>query len=430
MSGTAQAALRAAIVTVGDELLYGATVDTNGAWMGQALAERGIPVVERRVVGDSDADIGGALAGVLAKADLVVLSGGLGPTHDDRTREAVAAHLGLDLEVDPALVTMLERRFRKFGHTSLPSNNLKQAHIPRGGEALANPRGSAPGLLVPVPQDPDKRVALLPGVPREMKGIFEEELMPRVERLYAHRMSPVLHHWIHTTGIAESLLAERLREVLPEDLGGVSLAYLPRLTGVDLRLTVTDQVDRDVAMAAASRIEGLIAPVVDGFRYEADSGDLVEAIGRLLTDQALTLVVAESCTGGAIAKRLTDVAGVSSFFQGGVVAYSNRLKSELLGVDEGVLEQHGAVSEETALAMAQGARERLGGDAAIAITGIAGPGGGSEEKPVGTVWYAASLGARTVAKHRRFPGNREGVRVRSAQAALALLHSMLVGRTP
>lgn len=430
MNGTAQAALRAAIVTVGDELLYGATVDTNGAWMGRALAERGIPVVERRVVGDSDADIGGALAGVLSHADLVVMSGGLGPTHDDRTREAVAAHLGLALEIDQTLVAMLERRFRRFGHTSLPSNNLKQAHVPRGGEALANPRGSAPGLLVPVPDAPHKRVALLPGVPREMKGIFEEELMPRVERLYADRMSPVLHHWIHTTGIAESLLAERLRDALPDDLGGVSLAYLPRLTGVDLRLTVTDETDPAVAAREVARVEAMIAPVVDAFRYEAASGDLVEAIGRVLTDRGLTLVVAESCTGGAIAKRLTDMAGVSSFFQGGVVAYSNRLKSELLGVDPHILEAHGAVSEETALAMARGARDRLGADAAIAITGVAGPGGGSEEKPVGTVWYAASLGDQVHARHRRFPGNREGVRVRSAQAALALLHSLLVGRVP
>ncbi len=425
LTGPPPGRLQAVVVAVGDELLYGATIDTNGAWMGTRLADEGIPVLERRVVGDDEDAIASALLDALARADLVILSGGLGPTPDDRTRETVATALGLEMETDPDLVAMLERRFRAFGHTSLPENNLKQAAVPVGAEVLTNPRGSAPGLLLRVPDAPSKRVALLPGVPREMKGIFDEELLPRVRTVYASRLSAVVHRWIYTSGIAESVLSERVTPLLPQDMEGVSIAYLPRLTGVDLRLTVRSVGFGIRAEGAIDRIEQRLAPAVREHRYDADSGEIVDALGTLLKDADLTLAVAESCTGGWIATRITDRPGASEFFLGGVVAYSNAAKVGQLGVEPAVLEQVGAVSEEVALAMARGARERFGADAALAVTGIAGPGGGSEEKPVGTVWYAASVGEQQRAVCRRFPGDREAVRIRSAQAALTLLYRML-----
>jgi len=425
VSDSPRGRLRAAVIAVGDELLYGATVDTNGAWMGTQLAEHGIPVVERRVVADEGDAIASSLAAALAVADLVILCGGLGPTPDDRTREAVANQLGLAMTTDPALVDMLKDRFRAFGHANLPRNNLKQALVPARAEVMENPRGSAPGLLLSVPDDPSKYVALLPGVPREMKGIFVEELLPRLRRLFTDRMLPVAHRWIHTTGIAESVLSERLQPLLPDDLGGVSLAFLPKLTGVDLRLTVRDEPDGDVARDALDRVERLLAPAVDKYRFESKSGDLVDALAARLGARRLTLAVAESCTGGLIAKRITDRPGASSYFEGGLVAYSDEVKIAQLGVEPDLLARSGAVSEGVALAMARGARAHFGVGATIAVTGIAGPDGGSEAKPVGTVWYAATVGGHERALHRRFPGDRDAIRVRSAQAALNLLYRLL-----
>jgi len=409
---------------VGNELLLGATIDTNGAWLGIQLADLGIPVRERRVVADHAGEIAHAVQECLKNAELVVVCGGLGPTPDDLTRQAVADAFGLALHTDPELMRGLEARFKRYGHTRLPEHNVSQAQVPQGATVLANPRGSAPGLLVPAPSG--GWVVLLPGVPREMRGITLEEVLPRVATLFEDRLQPILQRWIRTTGIAESVLSERVSERLPGSIDPVELAFLPRLTGVDIRLTIAQGEGASSGAHLLEEVEALLAPVVDPFRYYADeTGDVVEAVSRRLARAGQTVAVAESCTGGLLAQRLTGLPGSSQIFLGGLITYSDPSKIELLGVDAALIASHGAVSEAVALAMARGARSRLETDWALSITGVAGPGGGSEAKPVGTVWTAVVGPDTEHAQHRRFPGDREGVRVRSAQAALALLHSRL-----
>lgn len=416
----ADEAPRAVVVTVGDELLLGRTVDTNAAWLGVRLSELGFQVVRRSTVGDDDGEIGRAVAAALDDADLVVVTGGLGPTADDRTRAAVADLLDVPLELDRPLLDALRERFRSAGITPFPPSNESQAMVPRGARVLANPRGTAPGLAL---ERDGAWVVLLPGVPGEMKGIWEDELRPWLAGLFEGRLRPVWHRTLHTTGIPESSLAEAVERLLPPDRGPVSVAYLPGLRGVDLRFSARG--DRAEAETWFDRLEAPLEDYLGGHRFHAGEGDLVEALAAALEARGLTLATAESCTGGLVAKRLTDRAGASGWFVGGVVAYAAAVKVRELGLERALLEREGAVSEGVARAMAEGVARRMGTDAGLGITGVAGPGGGTEAKPVGLVWYAAHVGGRTRARHRRFPGDREAVRERSGQAALALLLGML-----
>ncbi len=412
---------RAVIVTVGDEILLGRTVDTNAAWLGRELAQLGIPVTRRYTVADLDGEIRGAVAQAMETADLVLVSGGLGPTPDDLTRDSVAGLLGLPLRVDEKLLDALRRRFRERGLDELPPNNVSQATVPEGATTLSNPHGTAPGLAM---EARGSLVVLLPGVPRELRGIFAEGVVPLVRARFGPRLVPVQIRVIHTTGVPESLLAQRVDEYLPEDTGPVSLAFLPDVRGVDLRFTARG-VGAEEAERWFERLDEALGPALGPWRFEAAQGDLVEAVSEALKVRVLTLAVAESCTGGLIAKRLTDRPGSSEIFAGAVVAYADDAKVRHLGVDPEDIARHGAVSETVALAMAHGVAERFGADAGIGVTGVAGPGGGTDEKPVGTVWYAAVLGGEAVARCERFPGDRETVRERSAQAALALLLRLL-----
>lgn len=408
----------AVVVSVGDELLSGRTVDTNAAWLGRVLGEAGVPVARRLTVGDGADEIISAVRTALAGAELVVVTGGLGPTHDDRTLEAVAALLDLPLEVDPGLLEALIRRFRARGFEEVPASNTRQARVPRGGHVLPNPRGTAPGMLL---EAQGRWIVLLPGVPREMQGLVEGEVLPRLSGLLPGRLRPVHVRTVTTTGIAESALADRLRPVLEGGgLGGVDLAFLPRVTGVELRLSAREGADGGAgAEARLDRAREALIRVVDPWSYEGP--DLVDDVAEALLAQGLRLATAESCTGGLVGKRLTDRPGSSAWYVGGVVAYHNDLKRALLDVPLPVLEEHGAVSEVVARAMASGAARRLAAEAAVAVTGVAGPGGGSPDKPVGTVWIAARVGEREVAELARLPGDRHDVRERSAQAALFLL---------
>ena len=411
---------KAAIVTVGDELLLGETVDTNAAWLGRRLAAVGIPVERRATVGDDRGAIGEAVAAAAAAVDLVLVTGGLGPTSDDVTREAVAERLGRPLRLDEGLLAALRERFERRGYRFAESNR-SQAQVPEGAVVLANPHGTAPGLAM---EADESLVVLLPGVPRELRGIFEGDLGALLRVRFADRLRPVHMTLIHTTGIPESVLAERVAELLPADLGPVRIAYLPDLRGVDLRLTATG-VTEDEARARFREIENALSPAIGRARYAAASGDLAETVLDALRMRGLTLAVAESCTGGLVGKRITDVPGASDLFLGGVVAYHDAVKTGQLGVDPELIAREGAVSEAVALQMARGAVGRLGSDAAVGVTGVAGPGGGTEEKPVGTVWVAAVVGTREKARRLGLPGDREAVRERSAQAALALLLEVL-----
>lgn len=417
----------AVLVTVGDELLLGQTVDTNAAWLGRELGELGLPVSRRYTVGDVDDDIRDAVSRALGEGDVVLVTGGLGPTSDDRTRDVVAELLDAPLELHEDLLDALRAYFLKRGYDALPERNVSQAMVPRGARVLPNDRGSAPGLALRGPGGAGW-VVLLPGVPREMRGIFTGSVAPLIRESFGAGLRPLAHRRIHTTGIAESELAGQVDEALPSDMGPVSVAFLPDLQGVTIRLTARDAGSADQAESWLDRIEASLAPVVDAHRFDAaESGDLVEAVSEALLERGLLVATAESCTGGLIAKRLTDRPGSSRIFAGGIVAYANEAKVDLLGVDPEVLARVGAVSEEVARQMATGAARRLGVGCGIGITGVAGPGGGTDEKPVGLVWYAVSVDGGVTAEHRVFGRDREDVRERSAQAALALLYRRLRG---
>jgi nicotinamide-nucleotide amidase len=407
----------AALVAVGNELLYGETVDTNAAWLARSLAALGIPVVGKQTVGDVTEEIQGAVRAAMERADLVVVSGGLGPTPDDLTKQAVAELLERELILDEALLNRLRERFRARGIERLPTTNRSQAEVPKDAIVLRNDHGTAPGLLL---EAEASVVVLLPGVPREMRGIYEGALVEALRERFAGRLVPVHHRMIHTTGVPESRLSELVEAALPHDTGPVTLAFLPDVRGVDLRLTATgvSQVD---AEAWLDRIEQVLDPVVGRWRFEAAGGDVAEALNEALAAAGKRVAVAESCTGGLVAKRITDQPGASRVFAGGVIAYANEVKTTQLGVSQEDLERDGAVSEPVARQMALGVARRFGVAAGIGVTGIAGPGGGTPEKPVGTVWLAVALDDHVRAHRLSFVGDREQIRERAAQEALAAL---------
>jgi nicotinamide-nucleotide amidase len=414
----------AALVTVGNELLFGETVDTNAAWMARSLAAVGIPVVRKVTVGDVAPDIQVAVRSAMEVADLVLVSGGLGPTADDLTKPAVAKLLGRRLELRQDLLDRLEAYFRSRGFDSMPVLNRTQAEIPEGATILHNPAGTAQGLAL---EEGGTWVVMLPGVPRELRAIFEGALGDFLAERFGEPSHGVHHRTIHTTGIAESKLAELVEAVLPREMGPVTLAYLPDVRGVDLRFSARG-VSATEAEPWLTRLEAAVTTTVAPWRFQAASGDIVEALTSALVNAGKQVAVAESCTGGLIAKRITDRPGSSEIFVGGVVAYANDVKISQLGVTPQDLARHGAVSEPVARQMARAVADRFGAAAGIAVTGIAGPGGGTPDKPVGTVWRAISLDGEVEARLLTFVGDREAIRERAAQEALAALYRRVVGK--
>ncbi|HKJ92677.1 MAG TPA: competence/damage-inducible protein A [Longimicrobiales bacterium] len=409
------------LVTIGTELLLGETVDTNGAWLARRLAGAGVRVVRRVSVGDDAEAIRDAVATALERTGRVICTGGLGPTGDDITRPVVADLLGRPLDVDTEALERMRERFRRRG-LEMADRNRRQAQVPRGAEVLPNSHGTAPGLLLEA--GADRWVVLLPGVPHEMRAIVDEELLPRL-RVRVPDLGPgIRSRMLRTTGIAESTLAERVADIV-SDAAPLTVAFLPSFAGTDIRVTSWGELDDVAAEAAVDALVGALRRRVGDHAYAVGETDLAEVVAKRMTDAGLTLALAESCTGGLLGKRLTDVPGASLFLAGGVVAYSNHVKQAVLRVPADVLARDGAVSEASACAMAAGARRALDADAALAITGIAGPDGGTAEKPVGTVWIAAALGERTETRRFLFPGSRDEVRQRSAQAALEALLRML-----
>lgn len=405
------------LLTVGDELLLGTTVDRNSAWLGLRLGELGIRVVRRTSVGDDDGAIQDAASQALARTGLVICTGGLGPTEDDRTVRAIAALFGRELVVDEEVLESIRERFRVRG-IEMPASNVRQAEVPVGARVLPNPRGTAPGLILE--DDAGRAIILLPGVPAEMRAIFDASVVDYLRARWPGEGTPILYRVLRTTSIPESTLADRLGP-LSAELAPLTVAYLPSVRGVDIRLTVWGDLDRTAAERAFDAAEARIRGLVGDYVYGRDAEDLADVVADRLLERGATLAVAESCTGGLIAKRLTDRAGASGFFQAGLVTYANSAKRDLLGVAAETLGQHGAVSEATALEMAAGALRAGRADYAIAVTGIAGPGGATPGKPVGTVWIAVGQADRSVARRFVFSGDREEVRERAAQMALWLL---------
>jgi nicotinamide-nucleotide amidase len=413
------------VVTIGTELLLGQILDTNAAELGRGLAAAGVEVVRRSSVADRPEAIRAAVADALERTGFVITTGGLGPTRDDMTKREVAALFGKALRIDAGVLRSLEERFRRLGRP-MPAVNRTQAEVPEGATVLPNPRGTAPGLWV---EDTRGRVVvMLPGVPSEMRGLLAEEVLPRLAARTSGGGGVVRSRSVRTTGIAESALAERVGAI-EEEIAPLTLAYLPSTDGVELRVTAwglsADEADRRLAAAAAQLRER-----AGEHCYGEDGTDLAAVVLDLLRARRARLVVAESCTGGVLSARITAIPGASTVFIGGVVAYDNMVKSGTLDVPPELLDRYGAVSEQVVSAMAEGVRRQFAVDAALAITGIAGPTGGTAEKPVGTVWLAARYGAAGPprALKRIFPGDRNEIRARSAQAALDLLRRLLADK--
>ncbi len=408
------------VLTIGTELLLGLTVDTNAAELGRALAAAGAEITRRTTVADRPEAIRAGVAEALDRTGFVITTGGLGPTRDDMTKTVVADLFDKQLVLDDRLLVDLEARFKKLGRP-MPALNRTQAEVPDGATVLPNPRGTAPGLWV---EDARGRVVvLLPGVPREMRGLLVEEVLPRLVARQGTERRVVLSRTLRTTGIAESALAERVGPIEPE-IAPLTLAYLPSVDGVDLRVTAWGLAPRDAEARLAAVVERLRAAVGE-HGYGEDGADLAAVVLDALRQGRHRLGVAESCTGGMVAERVTNIPGASATFIGGVVAYADVVKTAALKVPIETLEAHGAVSEETVCAMAEGAQRLFSADCTLAVTGIAGPGGGTPEKPVGTVWLAARVHTAARAVRRVFPGDRDEIRRRAAQAALDLLRRQL-----
>ena len=411
------------IVTIGDELLLGFTIDTNAAHLARELATLGVRIVRRATCGDDATAIASAVQDALERTGAVITTGGLGPTADDMTKPAIASIFGRGMVLDPDILAALEERWRKrFGH-ELPASNRQQAMVPEGCTILPNRHGSAPGIWL---EDAQHRwVAMLPGVPREMRGMLADTIIPHLRDRLPLGGPVIRARTLRTANIAESALADKLGE-LARGVHGLSLAYLPGNDGVDLRLTSYRLPARETE-ATLTEAARLVREKVGQFIYGEGDDDLAALMLTECAARDLTLAVAESCTGGMLGMRLTAVPGSSRVVQGGTIAYANAVKVRELDVSESDLDAHGAVSEPVARAMATGARLRFGTNIGIGITGVAGPDGGTPEKPVGTVWVAIDLDGEVHAVRAILPGDRSEIRYRTAQLALDRLRRVFEG---
>jgi nicotinamide-nucleotide amidase len=407
--------LNAEVITIGNEILSGRIVDSNSAFIGARLSGIGIPLAWITSVGDDRDRIAQAFEQAMARADVVIVTGGLGPTHDDVTKHVFAEWFGRKLVLNEQVLEQVRARFAHRG-IEMPSSNVDQAMVPEGVDALENRWGTAPGLHL---EEAGKHVFLLPGVPREMKGLLEQCVLPILKRSGFGR--PILQHTLRSTGISESALYERLRDLPGMD----ALAFLPGLAGVDLNITVQGG-EEAVVQAQVEAMAAEIRERVGTFLYGEGDQTIEAVVGKLLVEKGWRMAVAESCTGGLIANRITDVPGSSDYFERGIVAYSNQAKVELLGVPEGLIAAHGAVSAPVAEAMAEGVRVRSNVDISLSVTGIAGPSGGTEEKPVGLVFMGIATAVNTFSRKFQFGNERWVNKQRTAQAGLDLVRRVLV----
>jgi nicotinamide-nucleotide amidase len=402
------------IVTIGDELLLGFTIDTNAAFIARQLSSIGIRIVHRATVGDEAEHIQAAVRAALDRTGAVITTGGLGPTADDKTKPAIASLFAQGMIMNDDILARLEERWRKRFGQELPISNRQQAMVPEHAEILTNNHGSAPGIKL---HDAQQRwVVMLPGVPREMRGMMTDTVLPMLRTQVGENPHVILSRTLRTANIAESALADRLGE-LARGVDGLPLAFLPGNDGVDLRLTSSGRVAVD-ATQALDRAANAIRGKVGRYIYGEGDDDLASLMLNAARARKATIAVAESCTGGLLGMRFTAISGSSSTFMGGVIAYDNAVKVRDLGVDRAMLVEHGAVSEQVAVAMATGVRTRFNTTVGIGITGVAGPDGGSDEKPVGTVWVAVDLDGEVHAVRGVLPGDRAEIRWRAAQLAL------------
>ena len=410
----------AEILTIGTEILLGDLVDTNSAWMSSRLAALGVSLYRHTTVGDNRQRIIAALLEAAARADLVITTGGLGPTSDDLTNECLGVAVGREMVEYPEARRHVDEMFRRFGREPTPSN-YKQALFPEGSRLIPNPVGTAMGAMLEID---DALVATFPGVPGEMRHMFEETLEPLVrERSEGAIVSRTL--WF--TWIGESALAEKVQDLL--DASDPTVAPLAGQGKVRLRVTARADTPEEAEKKINPVAEEILSRLGD-YYFGEDDETLESALGRLLAERGATLALAESCTGGLLTKRLTDRGGSSAFFIEGLVTYSNAANERLLGVPEALLVEHGAVSEPVAGAMAEGVRKAAGTDYGLSVTGVAGPDGGIEEKPVGLVFVGISDEEGTAVERLDLAAwrrSREAIRERSANRAFDLLRHRILG---
>ena len=379
--------MKTILLTVGDELLIGQVLNTNAAWIGEQLSLIGAEVTRSTTLPDDVDVVTAALGAALRDADLVVVTGGLGPTHDDVTREAVAAHEGVPLVLDDNVLEAIRQRFDRKGRT-MPERNKVQALVPEGFEVIPNPVGTAPGLWKSWTQEGRHvMLAVMPGVPHEMQYLTTHEVIPRLRRERGLRV--IRHRTLLTAGIGESHLQERIGDVSDGLTSQTRLAYLPGHEGVRLRMTLLGEDESEVERRLELLHRRLIERIGQ-FVYGTDLDTIESVVGRLLSEKGVRLAVAESCTGGNLLDRITNISGASTYLIGGVVAYCNDVKRSLLGVSEEAIDREGAVSATVARQMAEGVRRLLRTDMGVSTTGIAGPTGGTPDKPVGLVWIGVA----------------------------------------
>jgi len=408
--------MNAAILAIGSELATGQVLDTNSSYLARRLVSRGITVSEQCLVGDHEAAISDAITGLSGRNDLLLVTGGLGPTKDDLTRQALAKAMGAKLMPDEDCLEHIRRLFRNRGKTMSDSNRL-QALVPEGAKPLQNLNGTAPGLEAYINQC---SVFVMPGVPSEMKTMFDEQVVARLPE----GTGVIVHKTLHTFGLGESALGEMIADLMARDANpmvGTTASGGMVSVRISARAHCSDKA-RELCERLVAKLKHRLAELVVG----VDQQTMPVAVGRLLADSQKTLAVAESCTGGMIGKMVTDVPGSSEYFLGGILAYANDVKRSALGVAESLLAQHGAVSEPVAVAMAEGARKLTGSDYALSVTGIAGPDGGTQEKPVGLVYTALAGPDGTRVTRSVHGGDRHMIRTRAALSALNLLRLKLL----
>jgi len=412
--------MKAEILSIGTELLHGRIVDTNAAYLAEKLNENGFDLQSHLAVGDSRDLLLWALTVAAERSDLIVITGGLGPTRDDITRQTIAEFCGVPLELhEPSLAHIRELFARRRIH--MPDNNKIQAMIPKGATVIPNPNGTAAGFAI---ANGRTEMISMPGVPSEMKAMFEGWVLPHLAERTG-RKGVKITRLLNAYGISESLVDEKIHHLMAPDRNP-NVGTMVHDGIISVRINAAGDTPAEAAKrldATEAEIRGILGDVIFG----TDSEDVEHAVARLLKERGLKVAVAESCTGGLVAHKLTNVPGISEFFLEGVVAYSNAAKTRLLGVPEALFSTVGAVSAEAASAMADGVRQRSGSDVAVGVTGIAGPTGGTPQKPVGLVFIAVSTRRATEAKEFRFAGPRTMIKDRSAKAALNMLRLALAG---
>ena len=406
------------IITVGDELLIGQVLNTNQAYVAEKLNSIGIDVGQMTTVGDSFTSILRSFQEALDRADVVIVTGGLGPTHDDITKKAVCKFFDSELAPHPEIRVRIEEIMQTRNITWTQAAE-EQTMFPKNATVIKNPIGTAAGMLF---SQGKKRFIVLPGVPYEMEAMMDQSVVPLLAPLV--HGSVIRHHTLRSSGVPESILAQKIGP-LEEILDGATLAFLPSAAGVRMRITVHAG-DEESASQKIQHVQERLLGKVGRYVYGTGADELEQVVGHLLTDRHLTISIAESCTGGALADRITNVSGSSAYFERGVVVYSNKSKTEILGVPVELIQKRGAVSKEVAQAMASGIRSAAGTDIGVSTTGITGPTGGSPEKPVGLVWigYADKAGSLAIKFH--FGQFRLNTKNRATQAALELVRRKLL----